>query len=136
MGSGPYIGHPVSHLDWAIRPFASEWTKRPGSCEPLGLVARRNGRMSLAVFETIGPLELLIVLGIVLLIFGPKRLPGLGRQLGASMREFKDSITSKGEADNSDADDDTRRQATAALGRPEEDPATKPVSDGVASEQR
>ena len=38
--------------------------------------------MSLAVFETIGPLELLIVLGIVLVIFGPKRLPGLGRQLG------------------------------------------------------
>ncbi len=91
--------------------------------------------MSLAVFETIGPLELLIVLGIVLLIFGPKRLPGLGRQLGASMREFKDSITSKGEADDSDADD-TRRQATAALGRPEEEPATKPVSDGVASEPR
>jgi sec-independent protein translocase protein TatA len=91
--------------------------------------------MSLAVFETIGPLELLIVLGIVLLIFGPKRLPGLGRQLGASMREFKDSITNKSEADDSDADD-TRRQATAALGRPEEDPATKPVSDGVASEQR
>jgi sec-independent protein translocase protein TatA len=91
--------------------------------------------MSLAVFETIGPLELLIVLGIVLLIFGPKRLPGLGRQLGASMREFKDSITNKSEADDSDADD-TRRQATAALGRPEEDPATKPVSDGVASEKR
>jgi sec-independent protein translocase protein TatA len=91
--------------------------------------------MSLAVFETIGPLELLIVLGIVLLIFGPKRLPGLGRQLGASMREFKDSITNKSEADDSDADD-TRRQATAALGRPEEEPATKPVSDGVASEQR
>jgi sec-independent protein translocase protein TatA len=91
--------------------------------------------MSLAVFETIGPLELLIVLGIVLLIFGPKRLPGLGRQLGASMREFKDSITSKGEADDSDADD-SRRQATAALGRPEEAPATKPVSDGVAPEQR
>jgi sec-independent protein translocase protein TatA len=92
--------------------------------------------MSLAVFETIGPLELLIVLGIVLLIFGPKRLPGLGRQLGASMREFKDSITSKSGEDDDDGDD-TRRQATAALGRPEEDPATtKPVSDGVASEQR
>ena len=51
--------------------------------------------MSLAVFQTIGPLELLIVLGIVLVIFGPKRLPGLGRQLGAGMREFKDSITRK-----------------------------------------
>jgi sec-independent protein translocase protein TatA len=92
--------------------------------------------MSLAVFETIGPLELLIVLGIVIVIFGPKRLPGLGRQLGSGMREFRDSIRGKGEADDSDADD-TRRQATAALGRPEEDPtATKPVSDGVASEQR
>ena len=90
--------------------------------------------MSLAVFETIGPLELLIVLGIVLLIFGPKRLPGLGRQLGASMREFKDSISNK--SDDDDDSDDTRRQATAALGRPEEEPATKPVSDGVASEQR
>jgi len=91
--------------------------------------------MSLAVFETIGPLELLIVLGIVLVIFGPKRLPGLGRQLGSGMREFRDSIRNKGDADDSDADD-TRRQATAALGRPEEEPATKPVSDGVASEPR
>ncbi len=43
----------------------------------------------------IGVTELLIVLGIVLLIFGPKRLPMLGRQLGSGMREFKDSITGK-----------------------------------------
>ena len=43
----------------------------------------------------IGPLELAIVLLIVLIIFGPKRLPGLGRQLGSGMREFKDSITGK-----------------------------------------
>jgi sec-independent protein translocase protein TatA len=93
--------------------------------------------MTLAVFETIGPLELLIVLGIVLVIFGPKRLPGLGRQLGSGMREFRDSIRGKSEDhDDDDAADDTRRQATAALGRPEEDPATKPVSDGVASEPR
>src|SRR3954467_9885003 len=43
----------------------------------------------------IGPLELVIVLVIVLLIFGPKRLPGLGRSLGSGMREFKDSVTGK-----------------------------------------
>ena len=43
----------------------------------------------------IGPLELIIVLVIVLLIFGPKRLPGLGRSLGSGMREFKDSVTGK-----------------------------------------
>jgi sec-independent protein translocase protein TatA len=43
----------------------------------------------------IGPLELIIVLAIVLLIFGPKKLPQLGRSLGGGMREFKDSVTGK-----------------------------------------
>ncbi len=43
----------------------------------------------------IGPLEIIIVLVIVLLIFGPKRLPDLGRSLGSGMREFKDSVTGK-----------------------------------------
>ena len=52
---------------------------------------------------SVGPLELAIVLLIVLLIFGPKRLPGLGRQLGTGMREFKDSITGKSK-DDGDAD--------------------------------
>jgi sec-independent protein translocase protein TatA len=41
----------------------------------------------------IGPLEIIIVLVIVLVIFGPKRLPDLGRSLGRGMREFKDSVT-------------------------------------------
>ena len=43
----------------------------------------------------IGPVEIIIVLVIVLLIFGPKRLPDLGRSLGRGMREFKDSVTGK-----------------------------------------
>ena len=37
--------------------------------------------------------DLIVVLVIVLLIFGPKRLPGLGKSLGPGLREFKDSIT-------------------------------------------
>jgi sec-independent protein translocase protein TatA len=93
--------------------------------------------MSFALFQSIGPTELLIVLGLVLVIFGPKRLPALARQLGASMREFRDSIAKK--ADDEDEDDDsgaaTRRQATAALGRPEEE-TTQPASDGAVSEKR
>jgi sec-independent protein translocase protein TatA len=44
---------------------------------------------------TPGPLEIIIVLVIVLVIFGPKRLPDLGRSLGRGMREFKDSVTGK-----------------------------------------
>jgi sec-independent protein translocase protein TatA len=39
--------------------------------------------------------EILILLVVVLLVFGPKRLPEMGRSLGKGMREFKDSITGK-----------------------------------------
>ena len=53
---------------------------------------------------SIGPLELGIILLIVLVVFGPKRLPGLGRQLGSGMREFKDSITGKDKDDDEDRD--------------------------------
>jgi sec-independent protein translocase protein TatA len=60
----------------------------------------------------IGIPELIIVLVILLVIFGPKRLPGLGRSLGSGMREFKDSITgeNKGDVD----DDDDRRALSPA----------------------
>ena len=53
--------------------------------------------------------DLIIILVIVLLIFGPKRLPGLGRQLGQGMREFKDSITG-----NKDDEAESRPELTAA----------------------
>jgi sec-independent protein translocase protein TatA len=59
---------------------------------------------------SVGPWELLIVLAIVLLIFGPKRLPGLGRQLGRGMREFKESITG-GDRDDEVDDEDAERPA-------------------------
>ena len=39
--------------------------------------------------------EIAIILVIVLIIFGPKRLPDLGRSLGSGMRQFKDSVTGK-----------------------------------------
>jgi sec-independent protein translocase protein TatA len=67
-------------------------------------------------------MELIIVLVIVLLIFGPKRLPGLGKQLGTGMREFKDSISGKGDKDDDDEEErpsSRRREVEAALGRPE-----------------
>jgi sec-independent protein translocase protein TatA len=40
----------------------------------------------------IGPLEIGIVLIIALVVFGPKRLPELGKSLGKSIQEFKGSI--------------------------------------------
>ncbi len=70
----------------------------------------------------IGPLELVIVLLIVLVVFGPKRLPSLGRQLGAGMREFKDSVTGKDKDDNDDEDVSAQiTRATEAAGHPTEE---------------
>jgi sec-independent protein translocase protein TatA len=46
----------------------------------------------------IGPLELVLILLVVLLLFGAKRLPELGRSLGSGMKEFKDSVTGKDDA--------------------------------------
>lgn len=62
----------------------------------------------------IGVPELLIILVVVLLIFGPKRLPQLGKQLGGGMREFKDSIQRK-----SDDDDEDDADGEVAAERPE-----------------
>jgi sec-independent protein translocase protein TatA len=52
--------------------------------------------------SNIGLPEIAIVLVIVLVIFGPKRLPQLGRSLGSGMREFKDAVTGKNKGDDPD----------------------------------
>jgi sec-independent protein translocase protein TatA len=88
------------------------------------------------VFQSIGPTELIIVLVIVLLIFGPKRLPGLGKQLGNGMREFKDSIAGKDSGDD-EGDEEApadRRKTEAALGRPEGE--QDPLDGEIVSERR
>jgi sec-independent protein translocase protein TatA len=42
---------------------------------------------------SIGWQGVLIILLVLLVIFGPKRLPEMGRSLGRGIREFKDSVT-------------------------------------------
>ena len=54
----------------------------------------------------VGPLEIIVVLIIALVVFGPKRLPELGRSLGKGIREFKGSVT--GENDDDEDEDDAR----------------------------
>lgn len=90
--------------------------------------------MNLAFIQGIGATELIIVLVVVLLIFGPKRLPSLARSMGTGMREFKDSLTSKGD------DDDTPIAKRSELGHTDEpasapDPSPEPAS-ADASEAR
>jgi sec-independent protein translocase protein TatA len=60
----------------------------------------------------IGPLEIAIVLIIVLIIFGPKRLPELGRSMGRGIREFRGSVS--GEQNDEDDVDDKRAELNAS----------------------
>ena len=81
---------------------------------------------------SIGIPELLIVLVIVLVIFGPKRLPGMGRALGTGMREFKDSISGK----SKDDEDDDKPSLTSAAAEADEqvaDATRKPAPERVES---
>jgi sec-independent protein translocase protein TatA len=73
----------------------------------------------------IGPLEIIIVLVIVLVIFGPKRLPELGRSMGRGMREFKDSVTGKDE-------DEKKPEITAAQQQPPQPAAAPPATEPAA----
>ena len=56
----------------------------------------------------IGWQGLVVILIILLLVFGPKRLPEMGRSIGRGMREFKDSLSG-----GHDDDDDRERRLTA-----------------------
>jgi sec-independent protein translocase protein TatA len=81
----------------------------------------------------IGIWEILILLLVVLLVFGPKRLPEMGRSLGRGMREFKDSISGK-----DDDDEPVHRQQAQALPPVEDDLVRDEVvqDDLVARAQR
>ena len=47
-----------------------------------------------------GPMEIAVILVVALVIFGPKRLPELGKSLGSGMRSFKDSVVGDDDADD------------------------------------
>jgi len=79
----------------------------------------------------VGPLEIAIVLIIVLIIFGPKRLPGLGKSLGTGMREFKDSIT--GDSKHGDDDDDERPAQLSDAPAPREASTPRDADQSVAA---
>jgi sec-independent protein translocase protein TatA len=76
----------------------------------------------------VGPLEIAVVLIIVLIIFGPKRLPELGQSMGRGIREFKASLS----GDKPDSPEEKVHELEASQAKqpappPASDEATKPA---------
>jgi sec-independent protein translocase protein TatA len=89
----------------------------------------------MAMLGNIGPLEIIVVLIIALVVFGPKRLPELGNSLGRGIREFKETVT--GEKKDDDDDDAKMLHASevTTAKAPESTPvATAPVEKPTESE--
>ena len=73
---------------------------------------------------------------IVLVIFGPKRLPDLGRSLGRGMREFKDSVTGKDKEASSSRPRSRRPSREAEADGEDDPPATGNLEGGRVSVPR
>jgi sec-independent protein translocase protein TatA len=77
----------------------------------------------------IGPLEIIVVLIIALVVFGPKRLPELGNSLGRGIREFRDTVTGdKPDHDNGAKEIEHPKPAAAPAPAPKS-PEHEAVSD-------
>jgi len=83
------------------------------------------------VIPNIGPLEIAIVLIIALIVFGPKRLPELGKSLGRGINEFREGVSKIGDDDKDDEDDDEFDDEPAALEPP---PGDDPVVTEIVKE--
>ena len=77
--------------------------------------------------NTIGPGEIAIVLVIALLIFGPKKLPELGKGLGRGMRDFKRAVTGDDDDERKDEEEKTKKTAELTETAPEPVAAVKIV---------
>ena len=61
-----------------------------------------HSELMLALLGPVGPMELVIILIIVVVLFGANRLSGLGKGLGQAIRGFKDEMRVDEKSDNSD----------------------------------
>jgi sec-independent protein translocase protein TatA len=95
----------------------------------------------------VGPLEIAVVLVIVLIIFGPKRLPELGQSMGRGIREFKNSLSGDKDKDSPEEQRhelEASQQVQASRPQPPQAPAgeasaekpAEPVEGEVVTENK
>ena len=56
------------------------------------------------MFSRIGPTELILILVIALVIFGPAKLPEIGKAIGSAINEFKNSVNTSSKDDEKKED--------------------------------
>lgn len=56
------------------------------------------------MFSRIGPAELILILVIALVIFGPAKLPEIGKAIGSAINEFKNSVNTSSKDDDKKED--------------------------------
>ncbi len=64
----------------------------------------------LLFLEAIKPGEIILILAVVLLLFGGKKIPELMKGLGQGIKEFKDASKGTGDKDKAKEGDDTKGQ--------------------------
>jgi sec-independent protein translocase protein TatA len=103
---GAIIGHPSG----------SRQPDREPSGDPAAksYTGGRKETSMLGLFETLGLGEILIILAVVLLLFGAKRLPEIARSLGRSSNEFKKGLKEGGADKDEDADSEKRPTANTS----------------------
>lgn len=70
------------------------------------------------MFGNLGFGEIMVIMLVVLLVFGAKRLPEIGSSIGKGIREFKRSISDAGDAINSTGDERTQFPPRASMDAP------------------
>jgi sec-independent protein translocase protein TatA len=74
-----------------------------------------------------------VIVLVLLLVFGPKRLPEMGRSLGRGMREFKDSLTGNDQEDSEPEKIELTAPASSTPVPPDAASTSRPESERVSS---
>jgi sec-independent protein translocase protein TatA len=85
----------------------------------------------MAFIGPIGTPEIIIILVVLLLLFGAKRLPEMGRSLGRGMREFKDSVSGMDDTPSTTTPTPTRVELPSATSEPD-----APAADSKSRTER
>lgn len=81
------------------------------------------------MFGSIGTSELLVIFVIALVVFGPRRLPELGRSLGRTINEFKRASSELRDTLEREVEQDAKRQPSTAIPEAAATPLTPAQSE-------